>query len=226
MSLEPLFPSAGTWRREHSGGYARALTTGFAELDDLLPAGGWPQAALTEILLADRGIGALRLLMPLLTALSHEDRWICWVAPPQRPCSPALAAAGVDLSRVLMVSPGPRQDGLWVVEQALRSGRCAAVLAWPAIDDGVALRRLQLAAQAGDAMGFLFRSQQVAARPSPAALRILLDTHSDGNLSVSLPRRRGGRGSGSVHLDTGLPHNVLARHARHAGSGSLARNWQ
>jgi len=226
MSLEPLFPSAGTWRRNRTGGYARTMATGYAELDDLLPAGGWPHAALTEILLSDRGVGALRLLMPLLAALSHDDRWICCVAPPQRPYSPALAAAGVDLSRVLLVSPGPRQDGLWVVEQALRSGRCAAVLAWPALDDAVALRRLQLAAQAGDTMGFLFRSHQVAERPSPAALRILLGTHSDGNLSVSLPRRRGGRAGGSVHLDTAPPHNVLAMHSRGAGGGCVTRNWQ
>lgn len=227
MNLEPLFPSAGAWCRGHAGTHAAGVATGYGGLDALLPGGGWPQAALTEILVADRSVGALRLLLPLLARLSHEDRWLCWVAPPHIPYSPALAAAGVDLSRVLLVHPGARQNGLWAVEQALRSGRCGAVLAWPALDEASALRRLQLAAQAGDAMGFLFRSQQLASRPSPAALRVQLDTHADGNLSLSLLKRRGGLvAAGRVYLETVLPRGAPAMRAHAAASGYMRPNWQ
>lgn len=113
---------------------------------------------------------AVRLLMPALSQLSQEeDRWVCWVAPSWIPCAPALLGCGIDLSRVLLVHPKVKQDGLWVIEQSLRSGTCSAVLAWSTIDNSAVLRRLQLAAKAGDTLGFLFRPQGLAEHSYPAA---------------------------------------------------------
>jgi hypothetical protein len=229
MNLEQLLQHGDVWRggRLSAAAGAGAVPTGYSELDGLLRGGGWPQGALTEILMARQGIGALRLLMPALARISHEDRWICWVAPPHIPYAPALVAAGVDLSRILLVHPRAQQDGLWAVEQSLRSGTCGAVLAWPTVDDSAAMRRLQLAAEAGNAPGFLFRTQGFARRPSPAALRIQLDTHSDGKLAVSILKRRGGWAAGPVYLDTSLQHGALALHP-HASTaaGSFQPRWQ
>ena len=67
--------------------------------------------------------------------------------------------------------PTPR-DALWAFEQCLRSGACAAVLGWPAQADAQALRRLQVAADSGDCLGFAFRDRRHAANASPAALRL------------------------------------------------------
>jgi hypothetical protein len=60
----------------------------------------------------------------------------------------------------------------------------------------------------------MFRAQRFVKRPSPAAVRIQLDTHIDGNLSVSILKRRGGWASGPVYLDTSLQHGALALHSR------------
>lgn len=227
MSLDQLLQRADIWRAGQLPSVASAVPSGYAELDEVLPGGGWPRGALTEILMARQGIGALRLLMPALSQLSHDDRWLCWVAPPHIPYAPALVAAGVDLSRVLLVHPKARQDGLWAVEQSLRSGHCGAVLAWPTLDDGRVLRRLQLAAEAGDALGFLFRSQRFIERPSPAALRIRLDTSPDGGLSASVLKRRGGWAAGPVHLDSSLQHGSLALHSHTAAAaGGFQSRWQ
>ncbi len=227
MSLDQLLQRADIWRGGRLTTAVRAVSSGYSELDGLLPGGGWPQGALTEILMPRQGIGALRLLMPALAQLSHDDRWICWVAPPHIPYAPALVAAGVDLSRVLLVHPKAQQDGLWAVEQSLRSGNCGAVLAWPVLDDTSVMRRLQLAAEAGDALGFLFRPQRFVKRSSPAALRIQLDTHINGNLSVSVLKRRGGWAAGPVHLDTSLQHGTLALHTHAAtAAGCLQPQWQ
>ncbi len=227
MNLDHLLQRADIWRGGQLTAAAGVVASGYSELDALLPGGGWPQGALTEILMPRQGIGALRLLMPALARLSHEDRWICWVAPPHIPYAPALVNAGVDLSRVLLVHPRARQDGLWAVEQSLRSGRCGAVLAWPTLDDGAVMRRLQLAAEAGDTPGFLFRAQRFAQRPSPAALRLQLDTRVDGNLSVSILKRRGGWAAGPVHLETSLQHGTLALHSHTAtAAGDFQSQWQ
>lgn len=134
MSLESLLQRADIWR----GGLAppmSSLPSGFAELDALLPGGGWPQGTLMEILIPRAGVGELRLLLPALARLSQGDRWVVFVAPPYIPYAPALAAASLDLSRVLLVHPrgerGAHADTLWAVEQALRAGSVSAVLAWP-----------------------------------------------------------------------------------------------
>ena len=118
------------------------LPSGQAELDRVL-GGGWPLGALSEILGPAQGLSVLGLLLPALARLSREGRWIAWIDPPQLPYAPGLAARGVELPRLLLLhTPGP-DDGLWTLEQALGSGGCAAVLAWPRALPGQALRRLR-----------------------------------------------------------------------------------
>jgi len=64
---------------------------------------------------------------------------------------------------------------LWATEQCLRSAACTAVLCWPQQADDRALRRLHLAAETGQCLGFAMRPASAAANPSPAALRIAID---------------------------------------------------
>jgi cell division inhibitor SulA len=198
MNLDSHMQRAGVWRGGGTPPEDSGLATGIPQLDDLL--GGWPQGALTEILVPEEGIGELSLLMPVLARLSHTRRWLAWVAPPHIPYAPALAGAGIDLSRVLLVRPRSATDGLWAVEQTLRAGTCGAVLAWLAAADNTVLRRLQLAAEAGRAMGILFRPVRLASHASPAALRLRLETSSRG-LAVHVLKRRGRWTGGPVYLD-------------------------
>ncbi len=167
-----------------------SVPSGFAELDAELPGGGWPTAALTEILPRHEGIGELRILGPALAALAHEGRMLVWIAPPYLPYSPALAAAGIDLARLLIVRTRSPRETLWATEQALRSNACGAVLAWPVNIKYAELRRLQLAGEGNPVLAVLFRPPRVAAEPTPAALRLDLETRA-GNLAVRVLKRRG-----------------------------------
>ena len=197
MSLEKLLQRAVVWRGGTLPAAGKRIPTGFAELDALFPGGGWPAGALTEFLIPGEGVGVLNLVMPALARLSQEKRWIAWVAPPHIPYAPALAAAGVDLSHVLLIRPRAASDGLWAVEQTLRSGTCAAVLAWPVVGDDKVLRRLQLAAEAGNAWGLLFRPEHMARQSSPAALRLRV-TREPRGVVVNILKRRGGWAAGPV----------------------------
>ena len=160
-----LWPAAG-----HTLGRA-GESTGHAALDAVLPGGGWPSASLLELLLPMDGVGELRLLLPTLVRLAQQGRGLLMVAPPYLPYAPALAAAGIDLDRLLVLRAEGR-DALWAAEQALRSGACGAVLCWPNAADDRALRRLSVAAEQGDALGFAFRPLRALQQPSPAALRM------------------------------------------------------
>ncbi len=172
---------------------AAVLPTGIAVLDALLPGGGFPLGAVTEILLPQEGIGELRLLVPALATQSRQGLWVAWIDPPHVPYAPALAAMGVRLSRVLLVSAGTDRDRLWAAGQCLRSGACGAVLAWPGECGDRPLRRLQLAAGKGGGLGVLFRPEHSAARPSHAAFRLRL-SRSPRGVVVEIVKGRGGAG--------------------------------
>ena len=172
VALDTLLAARTLWHAGRSATIAAdGEPTGHAALDALLPQGGWPRRALTELLLPADGVGELALLLPTLARLTQAGSAVAVIAPPYIPYAPAWQAAGVDLAMLDIVDDSPR-DALWAFEQCLRSGACAAVVGWPRQADAQALRRLQVAADSGDCLGFVLRDRKHAANPSPAALRL------------------------------------------------------
>ncbi len=180
------------WRRQAAP--VSILPTGFPALDEMLPGAGWPMGALTEILVPREGAGELRLVMPALADLSARGRWLAWVGPPYVPYAPALEARGIALSRILWVRSDNTAQQLWSAEQALRSGVCGAVLAWPLLVHQRRLRRLQLAAESGGAWALLFRRETPPGDGSPASLRLRVTPITSG-LSVEVLKCRGRPGA-------------------------------
>lgn len=208
MNLRDIMQRFPVWRGSTAPVFtAETLTTGYAGLDARL-GGGWPCAALTEILCAREGVGELRVLLPTLAQITRQKRWLAFIAPPHLPYAPALAYAGLDLSRILLVSPATPRDTLWAVEQTLRAGTCGAVLTWLAQADFTTLRRLQLAAEAGKTWGVLFRPLHAAQQPTPALLRVKLEPVGSGvqTLAVHVLKYRFGVSSTPLVLDVNLTH--------------------
>lgn len=164
--------------------------TGFAALDAMLPGGGWPLGAVTELMPESAGIGELSLVMPALAYLTRADRYLAWIAPPYLPYPPALVRQGLQLERLLIIHTRDETEALWAAEQALRCPSFGAVLAWPAAIDERRVRRLQLAAEAGGSCALLYRPQSAAQLPSPAALRLKLKAAGSGT-RVEIHKARG-----------------------------------
>ena len=121
------------WRAaERPVEHLSCITSGIADLDQLLPGRGWPRGDLIELLSEHTGIGEMRLLAPALATLSREDEhlWICFINPPFEPNAAALQALGIFIDKVLVVRPATNQDTLWAADQALRTGTCSAVVVW------------------------------------------------------------------------------------------------
>jgi hypothetical protein len=217
----PAHPSI--WRgSDIAGNRFASLATGFGALDAELPGGGWPVGLLTEIMPAHEGIGELRILGSALAALSSAGSRIAWIAPPHTPYAPALAAAGIATAHLVIVRTRSEKDTLWATEQALASNACGAVLAWlPGRSSSrhfAALRRLQLAAESGQALAMLFRPPDSERESSPAALRLALST-SEGALAVRIVKRRGAPFTGAVILPA-----MAVAHRKKVVSHALDRN--
>lgn len=172
----------------------RTVASGYSALDDCLAGGGWPNAGLVDFILPHAGIGELRLLLPALTTLA-ENRWLAWINPPFTPYAPALEAAGIDSSKILLIYAKSHEEMLWAMERTCKSGSCGAVLVWPD-ERKLSLketRRVQLAAKQGTTLSVLFRPIEATSKASLAELRLGLSPGKDPlHLSVDIIKRRGG----------------------------------
>jgi len=190
-ALTALLHNPLVWRGDNLARVAAAVPSGFADLDQELPGGGWPRGGLTELLADDEGIGELGLVLPALAHLAQGGAWIALVAPPHLPHAPAFAGRGVDPARVIVIATNQDQDRWWAAEQVLRANSAGALLFWPRTVNDQRLRRLQLAAQEGGAPAFVFAGTARAAHSSPAPLRIRLAADAT-RLRLDIFKRRGG----------------------------------
>src|SRR3954467_1294271 len=112
--LESLCAHPGIWRGSDLASTRFAgVGSGFAALDAELPGGGWPTGLLTELMPAHEGIGEIRILGPALASLSQRGCKLAWIAPPYLPYAPAIAAAGIDSTQLIVVRTRNDKDALW-----------------------------------------------------------------------------------------------------------------
>lgn len=166
------------------------LPSGVAALDAVLPGGGWPCGAVTELLPHTAGIGELSLLLPALAQLTRASRQVALIAPPFLPCAQALLQQGVRLQQLLLIHCADDAGALWSAEQLLRCSTVGAVLLWPRQIDDRRVRRLQLAAETGGGCAWLYRPAAADRQPSPAALRLRLQPAAHG-LRIEIFKARG-----------------------------------
>ncbi len=158
---------------------AQGRSTGFAQLDAILPGRGWPERGLMEVITPHWGMGELQLLIPLMRSIVEQGKWILWISPPYLLYAPALVQAGINTDQVLVVKLDTScKDALWSMEKALQTENCGLVLAWQNWLPAKVLRRLQLAADTGDTLGVLFKHHDSEHSPSPIRLKIQ-DSYSE-----------------------------------------------
>jgi len=181
------------WKGRRANHSQRSLPTGHARLDAHLPGKGWPLGAVTELISGKPGLGEFSLLFPALADMGQQGQWLVLVDPPWIPYPAALHGHGLRLERLLLVRTQSEKESLWACEQALRGSRGGAVLGWPERISFTRLRRLQLAASENGKLLFLFRPEQAANTPSPAALRLRLEADRQRGTCINVLKCRGNR---------------------------------
>jgi len=166
--------------------------SGLEAVDGLLPGGGFPRGALSEIQ-GEPGSGKTALCLSTMARSMRADGLAAFVDGRGELYPPAAAALGVDLARLLLVRPPASGTGqgistaLWAAEVLLGSGAFEVValdlpLLGAARPEGAAVppevmaRRLVAAAEKGGAVG-LWLSSPGAGQASgglrlPAAVRL------------------------------------------------------
>ncbi|MES1930100.1 hypothetical protein SADO_12633 [Salinisphaera dokdonensis CL-ES53] len=182
-----------------------AMSTGSAALDRLLPGGGYPIGAVTELLSSNTGMGELSLLLHGLAArmAAHPRRQLAFVAPPGTLHAAALAQSGIDCARLPIIHCRDDNERVWCVEQMAHAHAFTAFVVWGDSLDTTALRRLQLAAEKSVCPVFVYRDIRRAAERSPAALRVAITAGAKGQ-RLEILKCRGPAGARAVGLQAAL----------------------
>jgi protein ImuA len=122
-------------------------------IDRHLPGGGLARAGVHEVMATDPGAAAGFCAL----ALARTEGTVLWIAAEPDAWPPGLSRFGLSPARLVLVQARHPVDALWAMEEALRCPGVAGALLVQAEIDTTAARRLQLAAEAGGALGLLLR---------------------------------------------------------------------
>ena len=214
--LARLTDLAHVWRAGELGAASvQTISTGYAALSRVLPGGGWPCGAMTEVLQSQPGQHEWGLVAPALGMLqaASPDALVVLVGAPYCPFGPALGARQLNMQRLLNIpSKNAKNDApamLWATREALQCADVGAVLAWLPDARSAHLRRLQIAAQTHNKLLFVFRPLQAQQDSSPAPLRLKLagmaQAAAGHNLQIDVFKRRGPTLAAPVLIDTRPP---------------------
>ncbi|MEP4892429.1 MAG: translesion DNA synthesis-associated protein ImuA [Aliiglaciecola sp.] len=187
--LEQLKNKRLVWQGNQQEHCLTSDSTGYVELDEALQ-GGFPQSGMIDIH-TPIGIGELRLLLPALRFRQQHKRLLVFIAAPMQINGEMLAEFGISLEQVLIVQPNSAEHALWSAEQCLKSGCCHSVLMWHQQLEIAQTKRLQLAAEQGDALHFVLRQSRQLSVSLPVSLAMKLSAHEQG-VAVQITKRKGG----------------------------------
>jgi cell division inhibitor SulA len=100
-----------------------------------------------------------QLLLPMLTQLNQEKRWLAWIDPPQALVSKWQKMHGIVASELLVLRSTAELPAQQLAERALRAGTCHAVVMWTEKLARSALASLQKASAEGNSHGVVLRQR-------------------------------------------------------------------
>jgi hypothetical protein len=193
---------------------AKALPLGLGALDETLPEAGLPRGAVVEVAVP-RGLArGTTIALAACASAQAEARlrggsatsgaWCAWLDPGMTLFAPAVARAGVDLGRLLVVRP-PAETVARVAVRIAEShafsvlvidtagvpgcGHSERLDRWPNV-----VRRLALAVEKSDSTVLLL-TDGLATRsmPLPVAMRLEVERIAEDRMSVRVAKERRGR---------------------------------
>lgn len=120
-------------------------------------------ANVTEIILTRDKADCMQSLLPMLTHLNNESRWLAWVDPPitllkqwQHQFHSRTHQAGKS-SDIMILRSSASISGFALTEKALKAGTCHAVIAWTKGLNHDEFSKLEQASSDGNSHGIILR---------------------------------------------------------------------
>jgi len=111
----------------------------------------------TEIILPEGQVENVQLLLPMLTQLNQEKRWLALIDPPQSLVGKWQTMHGIVVSELLVLRSSADYSAQELAERALSAGTCHAVVLWTNKLGRSAFESLQKASAQGGSHGVVLR---------------------------------------------------------------------
>jgi cell division inhibitor SulA len=118
------------------------------------------QANVTEIILPAEQVENFQLLLPMLTQLNREERWLAWIDPPAGLVQKWQQHHGIIQHQLLILRSSTQHSAEILAEKALSAGTCHAVVLWTTGLSRQNTRRLEEASVRGHSHGVILRQRQ------------------------------------------------------------------
>ena len=118
------------------------------------------QANVTEIILPAEQVENFQLLLPMLTQLNREERWLAWIDPPAGLVQKWQQHHGIIQHQLLILRSSSQHSAETLAEKALSAGTCHAVVLWTTGLSRHNTRRLEEASVRGHSHGVILRQRQ------------------------------------------------------------------
>lgn len=115
------------------------------------------ESRVTEILLHNSSVCLQPVLLPMIAGLSHKQRWLVLINPPQGINRATLEQAGACTRHILVLGCDTPAQTEVVCSRALAAGTCHTVITWCG-GASPELEQLNQCASLGDALGILVRT--------------------------------------------------------------------
>lgn len=117
------------------------------------------EANVTEIIIAKNKADSVQMLLPMLTKLNQEKRWLAWIDPPIELLKRWKQERQADLEEIMLLRSNEHSSAQDLCEKAMAAGTCHAVILWTQGLSNEAFERLEHASIEGDSHGIVLRSR-------------------------------------------------------------------
>jgi protein ImuA len=133
---------------------------GLGPLESAFPNGVFPKGTIHEMICPtpEQAAATGGFMAGILASLMQQGGACLWISTFRKLFPPSLMAFNVEPDRVVFIDVQREKDVLWAMEEALKCGGLAAVIAEVREISFAQSRRLQLAVESSKVTGFLLRS--------------------------------------------------------------------
>ena len=122
------------------------------------PATDSVEANVTEIIIAKDKADNVQMLLPMLTHLNQDNRWLAWIDPPMQLLKQWREKTnGLMNDDIMVVRSDSKTPALALTEKALKAGTCHAVIVWTEKLSNEQFEALESASAKGDSHGIVLR---------------------------------------------------------------------
>jgi len=118
------------------------------------------KANVTEIIIAKDKVDSIQLLLPMLTKLNQDKRWLAWIDPPIQLLKQWQNSHDEFATEEIMILRSSDHISAFdLSKKALEAGTCHAVIAWTKVLNQTEFSQLETASSIGNSHGIILRSR-------------------------------------------------------------------